>query len=54
MLAEDAPYALGLSGIDPGSLASALAEASLDVASRPGELARTLAELALDNTWHNL
>jgi polyhydroxyalkanoate synthase len=43
---EDIPYGFGLAGIDPSSLARALATATLDVARRPKTFLRVLAELA--------
>src|SRR5918995_1476027 len=45
---EDVTYGLGLAGVDPGALASALAEAALNIASQPGSAARSLGELVLE------
>jgi polyhydroxyalkanoate synthase len=47
---EDVTYGLGLTGADPASLYGALAEAALQVASRPTVLAQSLGELALDES----
>jgi polyhydroxyalkanoate synthase len=46
--AEDFVYGLGLAGVDPAGLGSALGEAALRVASDPGLVARALGELALE------
>jgi len=46
--AEDITYGLGLAGVDPAALTSALAEAAVSIASQPGLAARSLGELALE------
>jgi polyhydroxyalkanoate synthase subunit PhaC len=48
--AEDVTYGLGLAGVDPGALTSALAEAALSIASQPATVARSLGELALEES----
>ncbi len=47
---EDVTYGLGLAGVDPGALTSALAEAALSLASQPAVAAKSLGELALEET----
>jgi polyhydroxyalkanoate synthase len=48
--AEDVTYALGLAGVDPAALTSALAEAALSIASQPAVAAKSLGELALEES----
>jgi polyhydroxyalkanoate synthase len=48
--AEDVTYGLGLAGVDPAALTSALAEAALSIASQPAVAAKSLGELALEES----
>jgi poly[(R)-3-hydroxyalkanoate] polymerase subunit PhaC len=48
--AEDLTYGLGLAGVDPAGLTSALAEAAVSIASKPAVAAKLLGELALEES----
>ncbi len=47
---EDRAYELGLAGIDPGGLTSALGRAAVELAKRPGKTGLALLDLALEQT----